>query len=377
MSTRRNVLRLLGGAVLVAGSGGAAWTLTRDPSAARAPWEAAGGRADPRLNALSYAILAPNPHNMQPWLAELRGEDEIVLHCDPERLLPHTDPFNRQITIGLGCFLETLAIAASAEGFAAEIAAFPEGADPKALDGRPVAHVRLVPGASRDPLFEAIPRRRTNKEPYDGRPVAASQLEALRAAAPGVFASDEAARTARLRDIGWRAHEVESYTPRTLKESLDVMRFGKAQINATPDGIDLGGPFLEALHLVGELTPEKMADTGSAAFAQGMAMHRELFDTAAGWLWLTGPDGRAGELAAGRSWMRIALTAATHGVDIHPFSQALQEYPEMDGLFAEVHEALGVDPTSGERVHMLARLGYGPEVKASPRWPVEARMRGA
>ncbi|MEM1314983.1 MAG: twin-arginine translocation pathway signal protein [Pseudomonadota bacterium] len=377
MTSRRNVLRLLGGAVLVAGAGGAGWTLTRDPAAARAPWEAAGGRADPRLNALSYAILAPNPHNMQPWIAELRGADEIVLHCDLARRLPMTDPYDRQITIGLGCFLETLAVAASAEGYAAEITPFPEGVEAEALDARPVAQVRLVPGAAKDPLFDAIPRRRTNKEAYDGRPVAAAHLAALRAAAPGVAVSDEAGRVARLREIGWRAHEVESYTPRTLKESLDVMRFTKTQINAAPDGIDLGGPMLEALHLVGELTPEKLADTTSPAFQQGLTMYRGLFDSAAAWLWLTGPATRAGELQAGRAWMRIALTAAAEGVDLHPVSQSLQEYPEMDALFAEVHAELGVDPASGERVHMLARLGYGPQVKASPRWPVEARIRGA
>jgi len=377
MPTRRNALRLLGGAVLVAGASGAAWSLTRDPSDARAPWDAAGGRGDPRLDALSYAILAPNPHNRQPWVAELRGEDEIVLHCDLDRLLPHTDPFGRQIVIGLGCFVETLAVAATASGLTALIEPFPEGFDDAALDARPVARIRLTEGAALDPLFGQIPRRRTNKEPYEARAVPEATLAALTASAPGTFVSGGEAETARLKDLAWRAHEVESYTPRTLKESLDLMRFGKAQINANPDGIDLGGPFLEALHHVGELTPENMADTTSMAFAQGMDMYRGLIDSAASWVWQVGDAGRMGEIEAGRRWMRLALTASAQGVDVQPFSQALQEYPEMDALFAEAHEALGVDPASGRRVHMLARLGYGPQVKASPRWPLETRLRDA
>ena len=38
------------------------------------------------------------------------------------------------------------------------------------------------------------------------------------------------------------------------------MRIGKAEINANPDGIDLGGAFLEALSAAGLLTRETLAD---------------------------------------------------------------------------------------------------------------------
>ena len=50
---------------------------------------------EPRKRALSYAILAPNPHNRQPWLVDLSQQDLIVLHIDSDKMLPHTDPFNR------------------------------------------------------------------------------------------------------------------------------------------------------------------------------------------------------------------------------------------------------------------------------------------
>ncbi|MFO7855090.1 MAG: hypothetical protein R6V44_07715 [Paracoccaceae bacterium] len=169
MPARRTVLRQLAGAALVPVAGGAAWTLTRDPAAARAPWRAAGSTGDARLDALSYAVLSANPHNRQPWLVTLPAAEEIVLHVDLERLLPMTDPFGRQIVIGLGCFLETLAIAAAAQGRTAEVTLFPEGSDPRALDARPVARIRLVEGAARDPLFDAIPARRSCKEPFEAR----------------------------------------------------------------------------------------------------------------------------------------------------------------------------------------------------------------
>ncbi|MEL7319772.1 MAG: twin-arginine translocation pathway signal protein, partial [Pseudomonadota bacterium] len=89
----------------------AGWGVLSSPSLAKAsaPWLAAGkGFADPRLTALSYAILAPNPHNRQPWQFTLVGEDRIDVTCNLDKRLPSTDPFDRQITIGFGCMIELL-----------------------------------------------------------------------------------------------------------------------------------------------------------------------------------------------------------------------------------------------------------------------------
>ena len=327
--------------------------------------------------ALAHAVLSANPHNRRPWLVELPAPGEIVLHVDLDRRLPETDPFDRQITIGLGCFLETLAVAASAKGLAAEIEPFPEGAGAPRLDARPVARIRLTPGAAPDPLFAAVPHRRSVKEPYEPRLPAPYALAALTAAVPQARPETAPDRVAPLRDLGWRAHLTEMETPRTLRESADLMRFGRAQIEANPDGIDLGGPMPEALWRVGELTPEKVMDPASTAYAQGLSMYRAMFENTPAFVWLPGPATRAGEIAAGRAWTRLHLAATAQGLALHPVSQSLQEFPEMAGLFAEVHGLLGVDPAGGERVHMLGRLGYGPEVAASPRWPLETRIRTA
>jgi hypothetical protein len=91
--TRRKTLALIGGGTLFAAGAGGGLILTRAPRTADAPWGLAGTYDDPRLRALSYAILAPNPHNRQPWMVDLSRPETVVLYVDTSRLLPHTDPF--------------------------------------------------------------------------------------------------------------------------------------------------------------------------------------------------------------------------------------------------------------------------------------------
>src|SRR5947209_3454491 len=141
---RRSFLLAAAGSGIVAAAGVSAFALTRTPASTVRPWEDAGLlRGDPRLFVVEHALLAPNPHNRQPWIVELRGTDAMTLWCDPDRRLPETDPFDRQIVIGLGAFIELASIAASALGARLDVAPFPEGEPSPRLDRRPIAHLRL------------------------------------------------------------------------------------------------------------------------------------------------------------------------------------------------------------------------------------------
>ncbi|MFO0180615.1 MAG: twin-arginine translocation pathway signal protein, partial [bacterium] len=108
--------------------------------------------------------MAPNPHNRQPWIVRLDGQDSLTLYCDLDRRLPATDPFDRQITIGCGAFLELLVQAAAEDGYQATITPVPEGEDMQSLDQWPIAHVSFASGiASPEPFFAHVLTRRSNK----------------------------------------------------------------------------------------------------------------------------------------------------------------------------------------------------------------------
>jgi hypothetical protein len=89
---RRTLILGAGGAVALVAVGGV-WRVTRMPQTAMAPWDLPPPPpADVRLDALRHAILAPNPHNRQPWLLRLDGSDGVMVTCDLDKRLPMTDP---------------------------------------------------------------------------------------------------------------------------------------------------------------------------------------------------------------------------------------------------------------------------------------------
>jgi len=380
---RRKFLRIAGSSAVILAAGATGWGVTRTPTRALAPWDAAGGAdySDPRVRALSYAILAPNPHNRQPWMVDLSVSGEATLHCDLNRLLPATDPFSRQIVIGLGCFLELLRQAAAQEGLRAEVTPFPEGEDPAALDLRPIAHIRFAQDQSivPDPLFAQVVHRRSNKEVYDtGRQVAPVALTALATSAGANVRAgwtNDAARVAAFRELTFDALKIEMYTDYTMQESIDLMRIGKQEINETPDGLAFGGPMFDTLHLFGLMTREALGDENSIGFQQGIEIWDGLMMSAMAHYWIITPgNSRLDQLNAGRAWVRTNLKATEIGLGIHPLSQALQEYPEMDEPFAEMRRQVGAGPN--ETLQMFGRVGYGPAAARTPRWPVETRLQG-
>ncbi|ALL14104.1 Acg family FMN-binding oxidoreductase [Caulobacter henricii] len=377
MTSRRNVLKLIGGGVVLAAAAGGGIIATSGPSeAAREPWRKAGQYSEFRRRALSYALLAPNPHNRQPWRVRLDGQDALTLYCDLKRRLPATDPFDRQITIGCGAFLELLVLAAAQDGYQATVTPFPDGEDMQTLDQRPVAHVSFTKGGvSPDPLFAQILARRSNKEVYEPRDVSESALQQISEAGRLFGASSETIGNTRLaehlRDLTWRAHQKEVTTPATNQESVDLMRIGAAEVTANPDGIELEGPIFEAGRWLGFMTRETLADPKSTAFQQGLELYRSMALSARAFGWISNENrSRIDQINAGRAYVRTNLKATSLGLGVHPWSQSLQEYAEMKDLYREVHGLIG----GGKRIQMLYRIGYGPEIGPTPRRGLDAHL---
>jgi hypothetical protein len=67
---------------------------------------------------IEVAALSPSSHNTQPWKVRLES-GEMVVGYRPERQLKVGDPDKRELFISLGCFIESIHLAAEDRGYKA------------------------------------------------------------------------------------------------------------------------------------------------------------------------------------------------------------------------------------------------------------------
>lgn len=379
---RRKFIRLAGGGSIAAATASSA---ALSGCSSRVPDEAVEAWQDPyntvtngdvRYWLVSYAILAPHSHNLQSWVVDLRRPFEIWLYCDPARLLPQTDPHARQIMASHGCFLELLVMAAKERALRADITLFPQGEFAgDTPDGRPIARVHLSTDTtvSKDPLFPQILQRHTNRGLYDiQRPVPSGDWLAMGASLDtsvrfGFVTLEDEDAIAQHRQIANAAYRIEMTTPRTVLESYRWLRLGAGEVNEHRDGISVMAPLPVLLSKLG------LFDRSKAPAADAYATTHELEDfqkkiastPAFAWL-MTRDNSRATQIAAGRAWVRLQLAATAQGLAMQPLSQALQEYPEQQGPYGDIHRLCGAAAT-GQTLQMWARVGYAQPVDPAPR----------
>lgn len=335
------------------------------------------GETDIRWIVLSYAILAANPHNKQPWIVDLTGSSSMALYIDQGRLLPETDPPARQIHIGHGTFLENLELAARHHGYRATIDYFPQGEYSNAvIEDKPVASIALQKDASlaRDPLFDAILRRQSNKRTYTETPLSSDQLQHLRRTLGdprlALTVTDDADAKQQISEIMIEAMRIETSSSDRDAETIAMFRFSDSERARYRDGFGVAESGMSGLkRWVVEtfFVSRDKAEKDSSSFGQqsvGLTTDQAQSAAAFGWI-STSSNTRLDQILAGRAYERLNLTATSLTLAMHPMSQVLQEYRDMADLqkrflaFAEVPE--------GHTVQMLFRLGIAESVEHSPR----------
>jgi len=330
---------------------------------------------DIRRIVLSYAILAPNPHNKQPWIVDLTGPNSFDLYVDQSRLLPETDPPFRQVHIGQGTFLENAALAAASRGYAVDIVYFPAGqyGNTKVAD-KPVASLTLTKDASArvDPLFAQITKRQSNKRVYDDLPVSAAQLAELAGSInhPGFGLSNEAAMRGKLADIARQAMQIETSDKARDAETIAMFRFNDEEQARFRDGFGVAQSGMSGLKkMVAEtfFLDRQESEADSSDFgAQAVKITTDQANSAAAFGWITTPtNSRLDQVLTGRAYERLNLKATGLGLAMHPMSQVLQEYADMSALQGQFLDFL--DVPEGHTVQMLFRLGVAEPVSHSAR----------
>lgn len=143
------------------------------PAAARADDQS---RARPVERILDLARWAPSGDNEQPWRFEIVDDNHIVIHGHDTRDWCVYDLDGTSSQIAIGGLLQTLQIAASAEGMRADWELRSDSPD-----AAPLIDVRLVEDDSvtPDPLLPFISARVTQRKPFTTRSLSDGQRQAL------------------------------------------------------------------------------------------------------------------------------------------------------------------------------------------------------
>lgn len=131
--------------------------------------------------AAAVAVAAPSIFNTQPWRWQV-GRTLLRLWADRDRQLLVADPEGRLLTISCGVGLHHARLALAAAGHRAVVHRLPDQADPDLLATIELAGAHQ-PTAAELELYQAIPRRRTDRRAFGTDPVPEELTQALVAAA--------------------------------------------------------------------------------------------------------------------------------------------------------------------------------------------------
>jgi nitroreductase len=358
--TRRNFI-IGGSAALLASTGVGAMIFnnirSRDDYSARMDELRRPLSAEPSLLELvRFATLAANGHNTQPWRFRL-FQERIEIRPDLSRRTPVVDPDDHHLYASLGCAVENLALAATAQGRPAEIVFDPSG------DGALLA--RLQRGASvASAMFAAIPHRQSTRSLYDHSPLKAAELDALTKAAAlagvSVAVITDRRHINRIRELVVAANTIQMTDASFVRELKQWIRFNPTQAMRHGDGLYSaagGNPTLPdwlgqtLFGLVFRTKPENDKYAKQIDSSAALAVISADLDERTSWV------------LAGRACQRLCLEATVLGLKTAFINQP-GEVPELRGELAELAGF------RGRRPNFLLRIGRAGDLPMSPRRPV-------
>jgi hypothetical protein len=272
---------------------------------------------------------------------------------DTDRQLPVADASGWASRIACGAALFNLRLALAAHGTPATVRLLPDRYDPQVV-------ARLTPLPPRPPtpaetrLYQAIPRRHSNRAPFLERPVPVevrAQLIAAARAEGGWL--DLLIGPAAVEAAAELLHTADELLGRDAAYQAELASWTRTNGGAT-DGVPAaaGGPATRPE----ELLPRR--EFGAAPPARWLDFEREPLLAVLG----AAGDRPGDQIQAGQALERVLLTATDLGLAASMFSQPIEAAP--------VREQLRLSLGRHEPPQMLLRFGYALPTPASPRRPV-------
>ena len=318
---------------------------------------------------LRYAILAPSGHNTQPWLFKIVGNNIIEVYADRSRALPLVDPDDRELIISCGAALYHLRLAANHFGIADEVQLLPDRNNNPDL----LARISLKDDdegtikkqAEYDaPLFEAITKRRSNRSQFENRRLPDDLLAFLKdsASANGAWLDvidDDEGKKNTLADLISQGDRIQLSDKRFRRELAAWIHPNRSKSQDGMPGYAHGMTHDIASHLGPFLIRTFDIGKGQAAKDKELASGSPVLAVLG-----TDADEPLNWIETGHALERILLRARADNI----WTTFMNQPIEVQDLRPKLLQALG---RATGFPQLLMRMGYGKEVKPTPRSEID------
>ncbi|MEU4240711.1 nitroreductase family protein [Actinoplanes sp. NPDC026619] len=302
--------------------------------------------------AVEAAVRAPSLHNSQPWLFRLAG-GAIEILADPARRLPAIDRTGWAARLAVGAATYNARLALAASGRPAEVRLHPEPREPGLI-------ARLTPARERPPtyaeteLFDAVPRRHSNRQPFWPDPVPTEVrvrlIDAARSESSWLALLVGTVAVAGFSEI---AHSAD----RVLQRDTAYLAEMETWRHAIPDYAR--APLAEPQ----DILPQRFFNERRRAPG-----HDYEPEPLVGILGVPG-DTAADQSNAGQAMQKVLLTATAAGLDTSLISQPIEVPAARDQL----RRSLG----RPGHPQIVIRFGYGMPSRPTPRREVSEVLTGS
>ena len=301
---------------------------------------------------VSHAVLAPSPHNAQPWFFVWRN-GALEFRHDPTHDLPSLDFEQCATWATFGAAAENLLIASRAIGFEPSLDLFPD-----AKDARLVCRVSF---SAREPqpseLLDFVPKRTTNRRRDSRKVLDSAVCSALKDAVRSFGVRLQLAVTPeQLAEAGalMGACDRISYMNRAIHhEAMSGFRWTREEVEQHRDGLDIATMELTAserasLWLLSKWEiVEAMKRFGAGTALEDLAKECAALSSAIGLLTISGTR-PTDYFRGGQALQRMWLESTRMGL-------ALQPWTGLPYLFARVERGCG-EGLSEDEINELLRL---------------------
>ena len=304
----------------------------------------------------------------------------------PQRNVGALDPYLREEHIGMGCALENLMLAAPADGYAATPTLQPGKLGPISAEPKPqlVARVDLASGKREESeLYNAIPRRHTNRSPYEPhKPIPPDFIDAL-SHLPGddtdvrLFLFTAEVDREKIAALSSAANKEIYSDPDVQHGSERWIRTEWSSVQKFRDGLTIdafGLPPIAAA--ITKIMPVRMLRWIVSRSATNTYSDLMLSAPLIGFIAVRDRYDREQCLRAGRIWQRAHLFATARGLAARPSNEAVEMVDHERALSRPASRASLLNEITGDptwQPTFVFYMGY-PTVSApaSPRRPLES-----